>query len=361
MIDTQADPAVPHPGPWDVDCVIIGVNAATTLGLCIESILASAYDAGKVRLYYVDGGSTDNSVELARRFSGVEVISLQPEHPTPGLGRNAGWKAGTAPLVQFVDSDTELHPQWLRKAAEFLAKWDHAGAVRGNRSERHPEASVYNWIADREWNGPPGECEAFGGDVMIRRAVLDETGGYDETLVGGEDPELSVRVRLQGHRIFHLDAPMTVHDIAMKEWRQYWRRAYRTGYGFAAVALRFLTRSRGFWAHEIVRIMVRGGGSVVFFLLGLLLSPWKGAFTIAFWGVALILLLFPRLFRVDAFMRNMKLSPRHARIYAWHCSLVVVPEFFGAMRYLVGAMAGRPLRNKSRLLETRALGARSTP
>lgn len=352
MIGTQTDSARPVSGPWDVDCIIIGVNAAATLAPCVKSILDSPYDSGKVRIFYVDGGSTDGSVELARRLFSVEVIALRPEHPTPGLGRNAGWRAGQAPFVQFLDSDTELHPRWLRKAVGFLARSERIGAVGGNRGERYPEASVYNWLADQEWNGPPGECEAFGGDVMIRRSVLEETGGYDEVLVAGEDPELSVRVRLKGYKIFHLDAPMTTHDIAMKEWRQYWKRAYRTGYGFAAVALRFPGRSGGFWLREMIRITVRGGGGLGLFLLGLLLGSWISV--PFYWAAALALLFFPRLFRIDAFMRNRKLSPRHARIYAWHCSLVVIPELLGAMRYWIGAALGYPLRNKSRMLRTRA-------
>lgn len=354
MNNMRASSAASAPDPLDVDCVIIGVNASATLILCIESILASAYVLGSLRVFYVDGGSTDDSVGLARRSSSVEVIALHPQHPTPGLGRNAGWKAGQAPFVFFVDSDTEVHPQFLQKAVEFLTGSNEIAAVRGNREERHPDASIYNWIAAREWNGPPGECEAFGGDVVIRRTVLEETGGYDETLVGGEDPELSVRVRLKGYKIFQLDAPMTLHDMAMSNWRQYWKRAYRTGYGYAAVALRFVSRSRGFWLHEIVRVVVRGGGSLGLLLFGLLSGSWKTAF--ATWAAALVLLLFPRLFRVEAFRRNMDLSQLHARTYAWHCSLIVLPEFLGAMRYLIGLWIGRPLHNKPRSLKTRVLG-----
>jgi GT2 family glycosyltransferase len=229
----------------DVDCVIIGVNAESTLEACIRSVFQNRYTAGKINVYYVDGGSTDRSVESARGFEGVHIIEIFPDYPTPGLGRNAGWTQGSAPLVQFLDSDTILDHHWLTKAAEAMGQG--IGAVRGNREEINPEASVYNWIGNLEWNAPPGECEAFGGDVLIRRSILEETGGYDEILVGGEDPELSRRVRLKGWKIIQLDEPMTRHDLAMTTWRQYWKRAYRTGYAYGANAFGSWFGAGGLW------------------------------------------------------------------------------------------------------------------
>ena len=225
------------------------------------------------------------------------------------------------------------------------------GAVRGNREEINPNASVYNWIGSLEWNAPPGECDAFGGDVLIRRSILEETGGYDEVLVGGEDPELSQRVRLKGWKIIQLDEPMTRHDLAMTKVSQYWRRCFRTGYGFAAVTARFGTKTKGFWLHELIRIMIRGGGFLGFALLalpGMFFSPWAIFFLLP----GLLLLFFPRIFRLSYFMKDKGLSRGQAKTYALHCSLIVVPEFFGLARFLWGQVTGNPLRNKRSVLGT---------
>ncbi len=327
----------------DIDVVIIGVNTEKTLGECIESVRSSRYNGGKIKAFYVDGGSTDGSVPLARKYSEVNILEIHPEHPTPGLGRNAGWHAGEAPLVQFLDSDTVMDPDWLEKAAKALLP--DVGAVRGNRNETEPSRSVYNWIGDLEWNAPPGECEAFGGDVLIRRSILEETGGYDEILVGGEDPELSQRVRLKGWKILQLDEPMTRHDLAMTTVRQYFKRCFRTGYGFAAVTARFGLATQGFWLHELIRIVIRGGGFSVFFLmtlLGIFFSAWAMLLLLP----GLLLLFFPRIFRVGYFMKDKELSLDQARVYATHCSLIVIPEFLGLLRFYYGALLKKPLRNK---------------
>lgn len=329
-----------------IDVVIIGLNAEATLASCLESVRRSRYRGGEIAIYYVDSGSRDRSLEIAEETPGVNVIALDPDHPTPGAGRNAGWRAGTAPLVQFLDADTELAPDWFAWSLDLFDD-ESVGAVRGRRNERRPEASVFNWIADQEWNAEPGECADFGGDVLIRRKALEETAGYDETLVGGEDPELSRRVRAAGWRLHQLACPMTSHDLSMTTVRQYARRAYRTGYGFAAVVDRHGAGWKDFWVRELLRIVVRGGVGPAMAVAGGLMSLAPGfsfvGLLLAVVGVGL--LLYPRLFRVDAFARAKHLGRRQARTYAWHCALVVLPEFQGAVRYWVGRLLDRPLRN----------------
>jgi len=342
-----------------IDCVVIGVNASATLVRCLESIRAADYPRDRLTVFYVDGGSHDRSLELAGSLPGVKVIALNPEYPTPGLGRNCGWQAGEAPLVQFLDSDTVLDPGWLQRAVAAMT--DDVAAVMGYRREMHTEASVFNWIGSLEWNGRAGEAESFGGDVLIRRAVLIATGGYDEELVGGEDPELSRRIRLSGWRILQLDMDMTSHDLAMTTVGQYWRRAYRSGYAFAAVIDRFAGNSSPFWQKEFRRIVVRGGGFIGCTMLGLLLavSPLVGSMAAisapVFLMAGVLLLLFPRLFRVEYFQEDKRITSAQAKIYAWHCSLVVVPDIFGVMRYYFGKLLGKPLRNKKNRLATAAM------
>lgn len=334
---------------FDVDCVIIGVNAKATLKQCIESVIQSKYEKGKIYIYYVDGGSTDRSVEIAEKFHEVKIIEIKQEYPSPGAGRNAGWKAGLSPFVQFLDSDTLLDPNWIKIAIVAMSK--NTGAIRGKREEMHPEASVFNWIGNQEWNAPPGECDSFGGDVLVRRSALEETGGYDEILVGGEDPELSQRIRLKNWKIVQLDELMTKHDLAMTSVSQYWKRGYRTGYGYAALTSRFLSVTKGFWFYESIRIFIRGGGFILLSTIGIVLTflNLKASLLLA---PALLLLFYPRLFRIPHFMITKGFTVEKAKTYAWHCALIVIPEFFGILRFFAGALVGYPLRNKRINLKT---------
>jgi protein involved in polysaccharide export with SLBB domain/GT2 family glycosyltransferase len=340
--------------PPDIDIVVIGLNCERTLADCLRSALASDYRRGRIRVFYVDSGSNDGSVAAARAFPEVTVLSLEGRPPSPGAARNLGWRAGTAPYVQFLDSDTVMDAEWPALAVESLTVG--IGAVRGWRQERYPERSVYNWIGDQEWNARPGDCDTFGGDAMLRREVLEQTGGYDEELVGGEDPELSERVRRGGWRVVQVPAPMTVHDLAMHRFGQYWKRAYRTGYGYAAVLDR-RDGGSGFWNREVVRIALRGGVAPFGALAGLLggLAGWAPGLVVL--TLALAAWFHPVLFRRDWFRKEMGLTAREAWIYGLHCSVVVLPEFFGLARFVVGKLADRPLRNSAPALPAAAQAA----
>ena len=340
----------------DIDCVLIGVNCSKTLGRCIDSVFRSNYPKEKLHLYYVDGGSTDKSLEFAKDYKEVTVIALNPEYPTPGLGRNHGWRQGSSPLIQFLDSDTILDPDWLKKAVDAMDK-ENVGAVLGFRKEMHPEHSIYNWIGDIEWNGPVGESSCFGGDVLICREALQKTYGYDEVLVGGEDPELSRRVIRAGWKIIRINALMTNHDLAMKSVRQYLVRAFRSGYGFAAVRTREKKSGSDFWKYEFQKIVIKGGVFItctMFSLLMVLLYSSKTIIELACLTVVpgITILLNPRLFKVRKFMRENNLEKAEAKKYAWHCSIVVIPQLFGIMRFYFGLLCNKPLTNKRSTLKT---------
>lgn len=217
-----------------VGVVAIGRNEGERLRACLTSVVGTA-DV----VVYVDSGSTDDSVAMAQAM-GVQVVVLPQDVVfTAALARNAGWRhvLALAPhieFIQFVDGDCAVDPQWLSLARDFLASHADVAAVCGRRRERHPERSIYNLLCDQEWGAAaPGQTKACGGDVMMRAAPLAAAGGYDPKLIAGEEPELCVRLRAQGWKVWRLAAEMTLHDAAMTRFSQWWKRSMRAGYTFA--------------------------------------------------------------------------------------------------------------------------------
>ena len=224
----------------EVGVVVIGRNEGERLRRCIESIVPLAG-----RIVYVDSGSTDGSVGMARHH-GAEVVELDTSIPfCAARARNAGYQrlAESHPqlsFVQFIDGDCEVIGNWLHIAAEsLLNRPDHA-IVAGWLREKSPEISIYNRLGDLEWNfAGTGEVDAVGGIFMIRREAFDSVGGFDSTVVAGEEPELCQRLIRKGWRLVRLDREMALHDLAMTRFGQWWRRTVRTGYGSMDVAHRF--------------------------------------------------------------------------------------------------------------------------
>lgn len=216
-----------------VGAVTIGRNEGARLQRCLESIIGGA---GEV--VYVDSGSTDDSVAIARRL-GVHVVLLDMSSPfTAARARNEGFRAlqelrPDLPYAQFVDGDCEVAGRWLATAAAFLEARPDVAIVCGRRRERHPERSVYNAMCDIEWDTPLGDSAACGGDAMVRADAFRQAGQFRADLIAGEEPELCVRLRALGWRIWRLPDEMTIHDAAMTRFAQWWRRTVRAGYAFA--------------------------------------------------------------------------------------------------------------------------------
>lgn len=251
-----------------ISIVVIGRNEGQRLLRCLESIRSIRNIGGNLEVIYVDSCSTDDSRELAANC-GARVIALECPRPTAAMGRNAGWRNAKADLVLFLDGDTILHPDFPSIARQAIHDDPQIAAVWGHRREIHPETSAYNRILDLDWIFPAGTVQYCGGDVLMPRLALEQTGGYDPELIAGEEPELCRRLRAEGYRILHVDAPMTGHDLQMTSFSQYWKRATRAGHAYAEVSARFRGTSEPFWEYERRANFTRGGFWILSFSIAL--------------------------------------------------------------------------------------------
>ncbi len=252
--------------------VVIGRNEGERLVRCLESLAGTG---GPV--IYVDSGSTDTSIENARRL-GAHTLQLDLGVPfTAARARNVGFQAllqhhPDLRYVQFVDGDCEVVGSWIARAVAFLEARDDVAVACGRRRERYPEASIYNLMCDREWDTPVGEARACGGDAMFRVAAFRAAGGYRDALIAGEEPELCVRLRAAGWKIYRLDEEMTVHDAAMTRFSQWWKRSTRAGYAFAEGARLHGGAPERHWVKESRRALVWGLGFPVAILVAVSLA-----------------------------------------------------------------------------------------
>ena len=222
-----------------VGIVAIGRNEGERLCRCIESMVGRA-----AVVVYVDSGSDDGSVDMARS-KGVVVHELDMSKPfCAARARHEGFEKmlelrSDLQYVMFVDGDCEIVDGWLTHAARELDERSEVAVVCGRRRERYPQKTVYNRICDLEWDTPIGEANSCGGDAMMRIAAYQQVGGFDPTVPAGEEPQLCHRLRAAGWKVHRIDAEMTLHDAAMTKLGQFWRREVRTGYSGLDVQLRF--------------------------------------------------------------------------------------------------------------------------
>jgi len=306
----------------NVGVVVIGRNEGERLRLCLESLCGAAR-----AVVYVDSGSTDQSVATARNL-GVGVVELDMRIPfTAARARNEGFRevqkvAPDLQYVQFVDGDCVVVGGWLDAAVDFLDGHAGVAVVCGRRRERFPERSIYNRMCDIEWNTPVGEAAACGGDAMMRVTALAGVGGYRDGLIAGEEPELCVRLRQQGWKIWRIDAEMTLHDAAMTRFVQWWRRTLRGGHAFAEGAALHGGPPFRHWVRESRSAWLWGGGIPLAIALLVLAG---GA-----WWLCTLLIYPLQIFRLA--QRERLQFP----LNWWHAYFLVVgkfPEVCGQLQY----------------------------
>ncbi len=329
----------------DVGCVVIGRNEGPRLDRCLASL------AGRVsHVVYVDSGSTDGSVALARR-RGASIVDLDMSRPfTAARARNAGFDAllRARPglrFVQFVDGDCEIVDGFLDAARKRLLERSELGVVCGRRRERHPEASIYNRLCDMEWDTPVGEALACGGDAMMRVEAFEQAGGFDPDVIAGEEPELCLRLRMLGWRIERIAHDMTLHDADMHRFEQWWQRAVRAGHSFAeGAAMHGRDTPERHWVRETQRIVFWGG----------VVPGVSLALAVPTLGTSLALLLgYPvSAARVYRHHRTRGRGGRDAMLGAVFTTLGKFPELAGVLRYHGNRLRGA----RSRIIEYKNAG-----
>jgi GT2 family glycosyltransferase len=319
--------------------VVIGRNEGGRLPLSLSSALRQCD-----RVVYVDSGSTDGSVRVARSL-GAEVVELDDSLPyTAARARNAGFAFVSlhfpgAEVVQFLDGDCELASGWLRNANRELTARPDVAALFGRRREINARRSIFSRLCDLEWDGPKGETKAFGGDVLLRASVFRDVEGFDRSMIAGEEPELCVRIRRRGWKILRIDAEMTLHDARMTRFSQWWRRSLRAGHAYAEGAWMHGLSQERHWLRETISIACWG---VLLPVCALSLIPIAPAASLA------IALGYPMFgLRIYIRTRLQGLNPADARLYAAACVVAKFPQALGQIRFYAGRLA----RRRSRLIE----------
>jgi GT2 family glycosyltransferase len=310
----------------NIAVVVIGRNEGERLKSCLRSVLQCA-----TRVVYVDSGSVDGSPEYAASV-GCRVVLLDPVQPfSAARARNEGFAAAVerwpnVGLIQFLDGDCDLMPEWLEQGADALKERGDVGIVCGNVREVHPEASIYNRLCDLEWQHVPGDILTSGGRFLIRTEIFQATGGFRADVIAAEDDEFCIRVRRRGWKILKLDAEMALHDAAMMHFSQWWCRSRRTGHAYAQVAALHGKNEERYFVHDCRKIWF---WALWLPLAALCLAPFTR-------GISLAVLLFAYVLqfaRIYKYGRGQGWQRGDALVYSLFTVIFKFPALLGLLEY----------------------------
>lgn len=180
--------------------ILLTRNSAETASKCLDSIMTQTRPPDEVIV--VDGSSNDQTEEIVRRYP-VKVIR------EPGLGygyaRNLGLANSTGEIVLFIDSDCYAERDWIERLIGHF-KDPNVSGVTGALKLWNTTHDVARFLACVGGRMDPPEkntvevCPTM--NLAIRRKIIDEVGGFDETLVRGEDTDFTYQVT-RTHRIVY--------------------------------------------------------------------------------------------------------------------------------------------------------------
>ncbi|MDP8932242.1 MAG: glycosyltransferase [Actinomycetota bacterium] len=208
----QADGVRSARGAWPrMSVVVCAYNEETTIEDCLRA--ACTLDYPDLEVIVCDDGSTDRTVELARRFP---VRLLELPHGGLSKARNAGWKAATGDIIAYLDADAYPDQDWLHLLA---MSFEPGVAVSGGPNLPVPGSPLVERAVATSPGGPrevllePSRAEHVPGcNLAIRRDVLEEVGGFNPLYTAaGDDVDLCWRIIDLGWEIGFAPAAQIFH------------------------------------------------------------------------------------------------------------------------------------------------------
>jgi glycosyltransferase involved in cell wall biosynthesis len=198
-----------------VSVIIPTKNSSKALIACLEGLKNQDYK--NTEIIVVDNYSTDNTIEIAKRYTS-SIYKLGPERSAQ---INFGVEIASGKYIYRVDSDFVLEPQIIREAVKAAESNNYAAILIHNTSD----PSVSFWARVRKLERDMYESEDLNVAVrFIRRDIFLSLGGYDPDLIYGEDYDLHNRI-IQKYKIgtispkeTHLGEYKSLFEIAKKNY-----------------------------------------------------------------------------------------------------------------------------------------------
>jgi GT2 family glycosyltransferase len=224
--------------------VIVNWNGAAFLDQLIQSIQQDTPAA----IIVVDNNSADSSIAILKKFTDVQVIE-NSENRGFGAAANQGITMAETSNVLILNADVYAQPGAISALEKFLAENNDAGAVAPRLS--FPDGSLqpscrnfptpftlflYLSFLDRifptkyrlrakDHQSTRSVEQPMGAAIMIRKKVLDQIGGFDETFfLYMEDVDLCERIIREGWKIYYYPETEFIH-YAGGSSRQDWYRS----------------------------------------------------------------------------------------------------------------------------------------
>jgi glycosyltransferase involved in cell wall biosynthesis len=199
-----------------ISIIIPTYNEEKTIGKLLDSLLKLKYPKNKLEIIVVDDGSTDNTVEIVKKYP-VEL--MRGRHKGPGVSRNVGWKRAGGELIIFLDADMVVDQYYVREMVKCLIDKEVVGCDH-HEVLLNPKKLIARLLYLRKvlaWKNEPFVVRC------VKREVLKRVGGIKPLYGYFDDQMLGIKIWKRGYRIIRCKKAKVWHKEPenLKEiWRQ---------------------------------------------------------------------------------------------------------------------------------------------
>jgi hypothetical protein len=207
--------------------IVVNYNGKRYLKRCMDALRGQTYKNNEVIV--VDNGSSDGSAAYVKtNFPRARVIESR-ENCGFARGNNVGVRAAKGEFIATLNNDTEAAPGWLEALVGAMMSGERAGMC-ASKMLRMDDPTIIDstgicvsrsgacWdrgMFERDRGQYEAAEEVFGpcaGAALYRKAMLDETGLFDEDFVSYmEDTDLAFRGRLAGWKCLYVPKAVVYH------------------------------------------------------------------------------------------------------------------------------------------------------
>jgi GT2 family glycosyltransferase len=215
-----------------VSAIVVSYRRPDILDACLTSLREALARTGEpTELIVVDNASRDGSVELAARLAPEATVVEMPSNLGFAAGVAHGIRRSGGEWVLLVNTDVVTDPRAVQELLAVGRSSPDIGSVAAQMRFAGERAGIINsagigidrlGIAFDRLLGQPVEAseaepvEVFGaccGAALLRRAMLDDAGGFDESFFFGlDDADLAWRAQMRGWRCLYAPAAIVHHE-----------------------------------------------------------------------------------------------------------------------------------------------------
>lgn len=232
----------------DISVILPSYNEEKYIEPCLKALSEQDYK-GNYEIIVSDATSTDRTIEIAEKYADKVVVDKKC---TISYGREMGARASKYPLLAYTDSDTLAAKDWLTKISK---NFDDEKTVGVHGKILPSDGNRVEWGFSK-YAIPPyshfmiaiNKPAIPGSNFAMRRWAWEKAGGFDVSLVTGEDVNMGARIKKYGKFRYDPKAIVYVSTRRVRKWGYAKMLSY---YAIETVRLQFFGKASE--DYEVVR------------------------------------------------------------------------------------------------------------